>query len=247
MKTLKSKKLIVSGVAVVLVLALSFVGVFIYASDYYRANESFIDAFAEQYSVEKHSIEGGCAYGSTQSSVGFIFYPGGKVEYTAYEPLMIKLSSIGVFCVLLEMPLNLAVLDINAADGVREKYPDIERWYIGGHSLGGAMAASYLSKHASDFEGLVLLGAYSTADLSSMELDVLCLHGTEDKVMDREKHDKYIVNLPNDFVEKEIEGGCHAFFGAYGAQDGDGDPTITLEEQITITANCIFELILKGE
>ena len=52
----------------------------------------------------------------------------------------------GVLCVLIEMPFNLAVLDMNAAEGIRVKYPEIENWYIGGHSLGGSMAASYLSK-----------------------------------------------------------------------------------------------------
>ena len=109
------------------------------------------------------------------------------------------------------------------------------------------MAASYVSSHADELNGLILLGAYSTADLSKTDLEVLCLHGALDGVMDREKHDECMSNLPKDAIESEIEGGCHAYFGAYGAQDGDGVPTISLEEQITITANSIFELILRGD
>ena len=109
------------------------------------------------------------------------------------------------------------------------------------------MAASYVSTHSEDFKGLILLGAYSTSDLSESELDVLCLHGREDKVMNREKHDKCLANLPSDAIESEIEGGCHAYFGAYGWQEGDGQPTISVEEQIRITANSIYELMTRGE
>lgn len=245
-KNKRINKFIIWVVSITLVLAIIVCSGAIYLSDYYRADAQTLAAYAEQYNVERTQINGGLTFGSKDFNVGFIFYPGGKVEYTAYEPLMMQLASKGVFCVLLEMPFNLAVLDMNAADGIQEKYPDVERWYIGGHSLGGSMAASYVSSHAEDFNGLVLLGAYSTADLSDTDLDVLCLHGDEDKVMNREKHDGYLKNLPADAIDAEIEGGCHAYFGAYGAQDGDGQPTITLEKQITITVNSIYELMQRG-
>lgn len=143
------------------------------------------------------------------------------------------------------MPFNLAVLDINAADGILEQYPDIEKWYIGGHSLGGAMASSYLSDNADSFEGLVLLGAYSTENLSNTDLDVLSIYGSEDRVMNRKKYDANKGNLPNDFTEIIIDGGNHAGFGMYGAQDGDGESKIPTEEQINITASAIFDMINK--
>lgn len=108
------------------------------------------------------------------------------------------------------------------------------------------MAASYLSKHTDDFSGLVLLGSYSTADLSDGAVDVLSLYGSEDGVMDREKYAKYKSNLPSDFTEIEIAGGCHAYFGMYGEQDGDGVPTLSAAEQIRLTAEHIFEFIFKG-
>ena len=156
---------------------------------------------------------------------------------------MKALASEGVLCVFVEMPFNLAVFDINAADGIQENYPQIESWYIGGHSLGGSMAASYLADHADEYDGLVLLGSYSTADLSNSELAVLSVYGSEDKVMNREKYEENKSNLPSDFTEVVIEGGCHAYFGMYGAQDGDGTPTITNEEQISYTADKIFEMM----
>jgi len=149
----------------------------------------------------------------------------------------------GILCVLIEMPFNLAVLDMNAAEGIMSRYPEIENWYIGGHSLGGSMAASYLSKNVDEFEGLILLGSYSTADLSGTDLDVLSIYGSEDKVMNYEKYTNNKTNLPKDFTEVVIDGGCHAGFGMYGAQDGDGIPIISNEEQIRLTAEKISELV----
>ena len=176
---------------------------------------------------------------------GFIFYPGGKVEYTAYIPLMQACAENGILCVIVEMPFNLAVFDINAADGIQKEYPQIENWYIGGHSLGGSMAASYLEKHTNEYEGLILLGSYSTADLSDDELEVLSIYGSEDQVLNREKYNDNISNLPKNFKEIVIEGGCHAYFGMYGAQDGDGTPSITNEEQIQQTVEYIAQMILS--
>ena len=174
------------------------------------------------------------------ASKGFIFYPGGKVEHTAYQPLMAACAQQGILCVLMEMPFNLAVLDINAADGIQEHYPEIEEWYIGGHSLGGSMAAAYLADHMDDYNGLILLGSYSTADLSESGLDVLSVYGSEDKVMNRDKYEENKSNLPSNFTEVVIGGGCHAYFGMYGAQEGDGEPVISNEEQILLTTEYIF-------
>jgi hypothetical protein len=247
-KIVSNKKIIVRITLIALTLVLIVGGCAWYVSDYYRADIGAIEAFAAGDNVSRTVISDKMiAYGEADAAVGFIFYPGGKVEYTAYEPLMRRLASRGVLCILIEMPCNLAVLDMNAADGVQAQYPDVERWYIGGHSLGGSMAASYLAKHTEDFDGIVLLGAYSTADLSTTSLEALSLFGSEDKVMNRGKYDKYKKNLPSGLTELEIEGGCHAYFGMYGAQDGDGTPTISAQEQIYKTADCIWEFVSKGE
>ena len=219
----------------------------LYLSDYYRADREAIEDFAPYIGAEHYKDKNGyTVFEADGSNKGFIFYPGGKVEADAYLPLMAALAERGITSVLVKMPFNLAVLDMNAADGIRESFPQISEWYIGGHSLGGSMAASYASSHCDEFAGLILLGAYSTADLSGSALRVLCMHGTEDGVMNREKHDEYLENLPASYVEQEIEGGCHAYFGMYGAQAGDGDPTLTPTEQITISAEIISDFITGG-
>ena len=58
------------------------------------------------------------------------------------------------------MPLNLAVLNPGAAQDVIDAYPAIESWVIGGHSLGGAMAAAFADDHPGIVDGLVLLAAF---------------------------------------------------------------------------------------
>ena len=105
------------------------------------------------------------------------------------------------------------------------------------------MAASYLTECTEAYEGLILLGSYSTADLSEMDLDVLSIYGSEDQVMNREKYNENIKNLPEDIEEVILDGGCHAYFGMYGEQDGDGTATMTAEEQIRMTGDVIGAFI----
>lgn len=248
MKNVKHKILAVTAAALALLLALCVGGCAWYVSDYYHADTEAVQAFAAQYEVTKTVLsEQMIAYGDPNADAGLIFYPGGKVEYTAYEPLMRALAAQDILCVLVKMPFNLAVLDVNAADGVQNLYPEVAHWYIGGHSLGGSMAASYLADHQAEFDGLILLGSYSTADLSGTSLAALSIYGSEDGVMNREKYEKYKPNLPADLTEIEIQGGCHAYFGMYGEQDGDGIATMAAEQQITLTAEYIKHFICKGE
>ena len=239
----KRKIFIVSSI--VFVIAVLVGACAIYLGDYYRADNEAIGAFLPQGSAWKEEPNGNIVFEPDGAMTGLIFYPGGKVEHSAYIPLMQACAEKDILCIIAEMPFKLAVFDINAADGIQKEYPQIENWYIGGHSLGGSMAASYLEKHTDEYEGLILLGSYSTADLSDAELEVLSIYGSEDQVLNREKYNANISNLPKDFKEIVIEGGCHAYFGMYGAQDGDGTPSISNAEQILQAAEYIAQTILS--
>lgn len=218
----------------------------IYISDYYHADQQAIKSFSYSENIKIERLNDGIiSYSPNEIKAGFIFYPGGKVEYTSYEPLMLACAEHGILCILLEMPFNLAVLDMNAADEIRGQFPEVKNWYLGGHSLGGSMAASYVSKNTDDFNGLVLLGSYSTANISDSNIKVLSIYGSEDNVLNKENYEENRRNLPKNFTEFIIDGGCHAYFGMYGSQDGDGFPTITNEEQIRITADEICRGICK--
>ena len=240
----RKRKIFIITASVVLTIARLVGGCAIYLGDYYRADEEATPVFNEGENITVSVTKDGSVIFEPQNATrGFIFYPGGKVEHRAYEPLMAELAREGILCVLVKMPFNLAVLDMNAADGIQEKYAEIEEWYIGGHSLGGSMAASYLEKNAEDYEGLILLGSYSTADLSGTDLKVLSVYGSEDRVMNREKYEACLTNLPEGFGEVIIDGGCHAYFGMYGAQAGDGTPTVSNSEQIQRTVEAVISMM----
>lgn len=239
MNTKRKNRGIALAAAVVVLLAL-VIGCGAYVSDYYRADETAAAALVGSEAVEVWQEKGLTVFAPEKAAAGFVFYPGGKVEYTAYAPLMLALAERDVLCLLVEMPLNLAVLDVNAAGGLRERFPEVERWYIGGHSLGGSMAASFAAKQEG-FEGLALLAAYSTADLTNVGLRVISLYGTEDGVLNREKYESYRVNLPQNTAEVVIQGGNHAQFGSYGPQEGDGGARISGAEQISRTVEALAE------
>jgi hypothetical protein len=242
-RNIKIIKCIVSIVIAFLIIVSIFL---VYVSDYYHTDSAMVETFIENKEVEKSVLyDGAISYKTNDSDVGFIFYPGGKVEFSAYEPLMYELALNGITCILIEMPFNLAVFNVNAADKAMDYFPNISSWYIGGHSLGGTIAATYLEKNYNKFDGLILLGSYSTSNLKNTDLKVLSIYGSEDKVMNKEKYLKNKDNLPNDFTEVVIEGGCHAYFGMYGKQDGDGNPSLSANEQISLTAKYIQDFIMK--
>lgn len=243
-RVIRGKKTFAVLIVTLAVIIALFAFCAIYVSDYYRADDASIDAFMPNMTTEVCENDY-IAIGNPESKIGFVFYPGGKVEYTSYLPLMRAVAARGIFCVLYDMPFNLAVLGINSADGIKEEYPSVKDWYIGGHSLGGSMAASYLSKNPQDFSGIVLLGSYSTADLSSLEIKALSLYGSEDGVMNREKYAENKANLPENFTEVIIEGGSHAYFGMYGEQEGDGTASISAQSQILITASRISDFMVS--
>lgn len=223
--------------AVVLLISAAAVG--IYAADYYHTDTAAAAALAGSDTVTVETGDGLAVFYPAAPKAGLVFYPGGKVEYTAYAPLMQTLAENGILCVIPQMPLNLAVMDPHAADDILPMFPDIHTWYIGGHSLGGSMAASHAAQ-SEDFTGLILLASYSTADLTAADLQVLSIYGSEDGVLNMEKYEAYFANLPADTAEHIIEGGNHAQFGSYGPQEGDGTAGISAEEQLAQTVSLIL-------
>ena len=231
-------------------LLISTVAFFIYTAIYYHAgadSQNTIsnpppNVFITSLKDKGLTIEGMVFKPSESGSVGFIFYPGGKVEYTAYAPLMAACAERGITCILVKMPFNLAVFGMNLADQCRDLYPDITTWYVGGHSLGGAIASYHIEKRANKYNGLILLAAYSTKDLSSYNLDILSIYGSEDNVMNRKNHDSSLSNL-GVYSEYIIQGGNHGNFGDYGFQRGDGHPSNNPIEQANETADYISNFI----
>jgi hypothetical protein len=188
-------------------------------------------------------------FSSTSSNVsaGFIFYPGGRVDFRAYAPLAHAVASRGYLVAIPKMPLNLAIFGTNIANDIIKFYPQIGSWTIGGHSLGGVMAAQFVNDNPSKIRGLVLLTAYppTGANFSRSSLFVTTIHGTNDGLVSNRQIDDSLKALPPTTVRVDISGGNHAYFGYYGDQAGDNPATITRELQQNITLTAIVQLLAK--
>ncbi len=170
---------------------------------------------------------------SGTATTGFIFYPGGRVLADAYAPLGQAIAEEGYMAVFVPMPLNLAILNVEGANDVISAFPDIDSWAIGGHSLGGAMAARYAYNFPDAVDGLVIMAAFPEAQFDFTERDIVVasIYGELDGLATVQEVEASAQLLPEDTDFVLIEGGNHAQFGWYGAQDGDNDATVSREEQ----------------
>lgn len=222
------KKLIRILAAVLLLLAI-LAGVFFwYVSDYYRAEDVALEVLAQNDGiVTQDNLT--ILSPSYQSDTAIIFYPGAKVETEAYLPLLDQIRQIGITCILVDMPFHMAIFDSDAAEDVMTQFPEIEHWYLVGHSMGGAMASKFAAEHPDEVDGLILMGAYIYGDYP--DEDTLTIYGSLNQSV--EDHIDYTENIV------EIEGGNHAQFGNYGLQKGDPPAEISSEEQQKQTVEAI--------
>lgn len=239
----KNEKKVFWIMTVTVILAIViFVGV-LYVNDYYKATEKAKEAIVTNETVDVVEEDGYFLFdlADKDTNKGIIFYPGGKVEETAYAPLLSELAECGYEVYLVKMPAKLAIFGMDSAEEIMESATHIEEWTMMGHSLGGAMAASFCDSHDEEVDTLVLLAAYSTANLTDNDIQVFSFYGSEDKVLNMEKYKDYRSNLGDDTIEEVIDGGNHAYYGYYGEQDGDGTATITREEQ----QECVIDIFLN--
>ncbi|MCX7029323.1 MAG: alpha/beta hydrolase [Spirochaetes bacterium] len=177
---------------------------------------------------------------------GLVFYPGGLVDHRAYVPLAARIAGAGHPVAIVRMPLDLAVLGKRRGLAAAQALPSVGRWAIGGHSLGGAMAADLVHAEPGRFAGLVLLAASYPPDGASIAgtgLPALSIVGTRDRVVNPEKLASAPSLLPPEARFVRIEGGNHAQFGDYGPQKGDGAPGITREEQLAVAGTEIARFL----
>lgn len=175
-----------------------------------------------------------------RSSVGFIFYPGANVDYRAYAPVLRLIAERGYFVALVRVPLNLAFFDTDAAADIIERFPEIEVWVVGGHSLGGVTSAAFAADRPDLISGVVFFASYPKDNgLKTTPIKVLSIYGTNDALATVEIINNSKQLLPADAEFISIEGGNHSQFGSYGFQSGDGVAAISAEEQWTQTADAV--------
>jgi len=174
-----------------------------------------------------------------QPNVGLVLYPGGRVDPRSYAPTARAIASEGYLVVIVPMPLNLAVLGAGRGADVITEFGDVEHWAVGGHSLGGAMAAKFAYDNPGQVDGLVLWASYPAGnnDLSSYDLVVTSIYGTLDGLASEGEIAASWQLMPTDTRWVAIDGGNHAQFGWYGSQRGDNPATIgRLAQQEQIVA-----------
>ena len=178
-----------------------------------------------------------------EPNIGFIFYPGGRVDHRSYAVPLHQIAARGILVVVVPVHLNLAFFDLNAAGPVPSAYPAIEHWAAGGHSLGGVAAALFAKDHLEQLDGLILWAAYPGDDaLKDSKLKVLSVYGTND-MAGMEKFDETRPLLPPDTSYVLIDGGNHGQFGDYGPQPGDNEATISRLEQQSQIVNATAEFL----
>ncbi len=233
-----NKILKIVGIVLVAILLVVIAVVAIYLGDYSKADE----VATEIYNANGKSLE----FVGTDNSVGFIVYPGGKVDEIAYVRTAKLLNDEGYTAVVAKFPFNIGFLGINKADDIMEKYPDVEKWVMIGHSLGGVSASAYTNDNQDKVAGLVLEASYSTEDLKDSDIQVLSIRGSNDLVLNMEGYVEAQGNYnseSNNYSEIILDGANHAGFGNYGLQKGDGENTIGYEAQQEVVVNETLKLI----
>lgn len=234
-----------------IILATIMTATTIYLNEVYNKSDKADSYVVENVTVEEISNKLTVYKPNDETTIkaGLVFYPGGKVHPDAYAPLLKECASRGILCVSVKMPFNIAIFGINQGLDVPSLFPEIERWYIGGHNLGGAMGASCAANNKDIFEGVVLLGSYSTVDIKDHR--VISILGSLDKIVGEKNYRFYSKNLPDEFSgnfsQVIIPGANHSYFGMYGLQSGDAEATITNELQIQTAAKAIAEFITSKE
>ncbi len=230
MKSMKILKIFLIGILVTIMVG--FIGFYIYTLDYYKAETVAIDILENDKDLVQYD-DFIALIPEESKDIGIIFYPGGKVEYTAYLPLLQKLKEEGYTSVLIEMPFNLAMFGVNSANKVYDDFSHIDKWYIAGHSLGGATASMYASDNEEKIEGLILLGSYNYKDYIGK--NTINIYGEFNSDLEK--------NFSEDETTIKILGGNHAYFGNYGEQKGDSVATITQDEQQSIAVEHMVNFI----
>ena len=233
---------VLGAIAIVLVLG---IGVFLWYVQPQPLLPEATAALASTPTVTFTEDDGNLIYTPTGSApkTGLVLYPGGKVPSAAYAPQARAIADLGYLVVVVSVPFNLAVFGIDSAGPVIAAHPEIEHWAVGGHSLGGSMAAQFVDSHPDQVEGLVLWASYSAADLSSDDLAVLSAYGTLDTGVPNYTSQANLAKLGSDVTFSAIKGGNHEQMGWYTGQPNDPPATIPRADQQAQVVEATVQLL----
>lgn len=231
---MKRKVWVWIGSSIIVIILIASAGFIIWANQSAQPMPEALEAMNSNDLVEV-SNNPWLVFSPRQASIqtGIIFYPGGRVDPRAYAPSAQEFAKQGYLVVIPPMPLNLAVFAPDKASEIILSFSEIDNWILGGHSLGGSMAAQFTSNNLDQVDGLMFWASYpaESNDLSLADLPVVSIYASEDGLATPEKVLDSEPLLPESTVWRLIQGGNHAQFGWYGDQAGDGVATISRQEQ----------------
>lgn len=196
---------------------------------------------ALSYAAEATEVDNRLEFGDPESEVGIILYPGAKVDKEAYAYYGSRLAEEGIFVAIPSLRLNLGILDIDAAETIIDAHPNVERWIVAGHSLGGSAASGFALENEERVDGVIFLASYPISSMAESELRVLSISGEFDGLATPADIEASRDNVPRDATFNQIEGGNHANFGMYGPQDGDNDSPLSAKQQLDETIEHILD------
>ncbi len=176
------------------------------SGNYCRVAETYVPSWRNRYYAFTPN--------KTDPSDGLIMYPGGLIDVRCYAPLAQALAERGCLVVLVSMPLNISLLGWSRASGIQAAYPDIMRWFVGGHSLGGVAACKYARSFPAKVSGVFLLASHPSAGLSLRDSGLQCISvfSDQDGLVPPDKIKQCAQYLPDNTAYLCIKGGNHSNF-----------------------------------
>jgi len=215
----------------------------------HHGTDASIERVEADPSVEVERLGGGYVMrpAEGESAIGLVFYPGGRVHPDAYLASLAPLASrANVTIFVPKMPLNLAIFGQGAAGPIVRDHPEVDTWYVGGHSLGGAMACRYAGNNPNRVDGVLLLASYCDRNVSDASLRALSVTGTADRVLNRDRYRATRSNLPADAQFVTIRGMNHSQFGSYTGQRGGAPARIDFDTAHDRLAEVLVSWVEKG-
>ena len=242
---------VVGGRALAAILCLATVGSIVYLRPFGATDDALgamkgTDTVSVTSTSTRITLTPRSAAGTSSPTIqsGLVFQPGARVDPRAYVPLLSPISAAGVLVVIVKQPFSIGFTATGAPTGIIQDHPEVANWSVGGHSLGGVAASSYVKDHPDQVDGLLLWASYPLGSLAGLDhVAVTSIYGTEDGLATPEDIKDSRADLPPDTSYVAVDGGVHAFFGDYGEQPGDGTPTVSREQAQTEIVDASIALV----
>lgn len=198
----------------------------------FSATDAALDALRGDDAVEVRESAGWYAFvpRGAEPTTGLVYSPGARVDVRATAAVLRPLAEEGYLLVALKEPLGIALTSPDQSASAMAAFDGVERWAVGGHSLGGVAASSFAAAHDGDVDGLLLHASYPLGDMSDADLLAASVSGSEDGLTTPADVEASRANLPAGTTYTVVDGAVHAFFADYGPQPGDGTPTVPRAE-----------------